>query len=308
MWVDVTIDYGAFKHLRYLSVYDVSPTNWKSLEQCPDLETIILEDGSDLQWVDFDVEGRLAFEGTITLSALKNLTINCEYTWTYPSEYALALLNATSMPSLQSITLDISFWPDALQILADLFPRIPTVQDITIRHFACSTSKLIDQLARLKDLRKLLLAPYGTSEFKDEDMEKLVTSLPGLEELALRCDGQGGDQRCQLTPHALPPLAGCASLKKLDIDLRLSDIGLVQAIPCPPMTTIRQLHITPVELGSSGVGRFAAFLVKTFPELEVLSVAPDKFNSQWRPKYEERKELSDAFARLRASRAGQDAG
>ncbi len=65
------------------------------------------------------------------------------------------------------------------------------------------------------------------------------------------------------------------------------------------LRTLRWLHITPVELADETVNYLATFLVGLFPGVETLSVATDKFNSEWRPEYTEQLTLVNAFVTAR---------
>lgn len=188
------------------------------------------------------------------------------------------------------------------ETLGEIFTRYPTLEDVTIRHFDVSEKLVIRPLQRLTRLRKLALFPYTNATLGNLGVVYMGsrTCFGALEEVSLRHEGHNGNARVRLTPESLLQLAqSFPKLTKLDIDVKLDGFGdNWMTISTEPETVapLRELHLTPVGLADGAILRFAVFLLDIFPELEVFSVARDKFNSSWDGGgYIEHRGLADAY-------------
>lgn len=275
-WSHFSQDHSRFRRLRRLTAYDISYKSWKSLEGCKELEEIVLEDARDLRIYDLDPYFS-DLQSPVILRNLRSLVFQCGYTWTYPSDYITALMEATHMPSLRDFTIDAASLQSDIQdtVMRQLPTRNPVLEQITIRHYSGTSRTLIDQLPQFKNLRKLTMMPYGNTVLTDSDVAHLAQLLPRLCDLSLRLDGRSVSARVEATPACLVHLAEhCQGLSTLDIHLNLSSQTLYMwQAPTAQARRVTHLRIRPVGLSPEMVDGFAAFIASVFPNASELSTS-----------------------------------
>lgn len=301
------IDFGALKNLRFLTIYDISYSSWRTLEGCPKLESVEFVDGEYPDDNPVDISHH--FQPPVKLLSLQVFAFNAGTTWSYPAQYMSSLLKGSNMPMLRNITLDLFSFDEPIDILADIISRYPDIEEVKIRQFSGPLMEIVDVLGRLRRIRCLTLVPYDDTALGDDEVDCLTRALGGLEELALRHDNQGDDNIIQMTPGSLLHIAKrCHKLKKLDIDLTLDSLQRYQLLkpnetPAVTLPSVRELHITTMDFSHKMLPGFAAFLAAMFPNVQTLSVARDKFHSDWEIPYSECKALANAFASARQIRS-----
>lgn len=210
----------------------------------------------------------------------------------------------TSIPSLRSITLDTVLLqqPQAEETLKGLFSRSPTIEDVTTRHYSIRTEDLIEELASLKRLRRLVLFPYEWGLLDDRGVDKTSGQLPALEELVLAHDGRGWERRVDMSEQCLPSLAnGCPNLERLAISLNLTSLSVKRRhdgllVPDATFRAVRHLRLKVEGLRAEMLPIFSSFPVKMFPNVDALTPPTECIVGQGEVANEENEALPDAFA------------